>query len=75
MDITIAKSQLNLVKALQLCFNVYFIDKETLAALHGGGIRRRRGRPRLRWEDFVKGDLTGVVGEGRMRKVGSRDGW
>ena len=38
MDITIAKSQLNLVKALQLCFNVYFIDKETLAALHGGGM-------------------------------------
>ena len=35
MNITIGKSQFNLVTALQLCVNVYFVDKKTLAALQG----------------------------------------
>ena len=29
--------------------------------------RRRKGRPRLRWEDYVKRGLAGVGGEWRMR--------
>ena len=29
--------------------------------------RRRRGRPRLRWEDRMKSDMAGVGGEGRKR--------
>ena len=33
--------------------------------------RRRRGRPRLKWEDCVKRDLAGVGGKWRM---GARDG-
>ena len=33
--------------------------------------RRRRGRPRLRWEDCMKSDMAGVGGEWRMR---ARDG-
>ena len=33
--------------------------------------RRRRGRPRLRWEDCVKRDMAGVGGEWRIR---TRDG-
>ena len=33
--------------------------------------RRRKGRPRLRWDDCVKRDLAGVGGEWRMR---TRDG-
>ena len=40
-----------------------------------GGIRR--GRPRLRREDSVKGDFWGVGGEWKMkaRDGGSGDGW
>ena len=33
--------------------------------------RRRKGRPRLRWEDCVKKNLAGVGGEWRMK---ARDG-
>ena len=37
------------------------------ADAHGVKGRRRSGRPILRWEDCVKGDLVGVGGEYRMR--------
>ena len=37
--------------------------------------RRRRGRPRLRWEDCVKIDLAGVGGEWRMRARDRGRGW
>ena len=35
ITITITKSKFNLVTALQLCVNVYFVDIKTLAALQG----------------------------------------
>ena len=38
--------------------------------------RRRRGRPRARWEDCVKRDLVGLGGEWRMRaKVSGEWRW
>ena len=36
--------------------------------------RKRRGRPRPRWEDCVKRDLVGMGGERRMR-ASDRGGW
>ena len=38
--------------------------------------RRRRGRPRLRWEDSVKKDVkkTGEEGDWK-KKTGDRGGW
>ena len=45
------------------------------AELHEQG-RRRRGRPRLRWEDCVKKDVrkTGEEGDWK-KKTGDRGGW
>ena len=45
------------------------VTKRADALRVDGGIRR--GRPRLRWEDSMKGDLGGVGGEWTMR---ARDG-
>ena len=38
--------------------------------------RRRRGRPRLRWEDCVKRDVRKAGEEGDWKKkTGDRGGW
>ena len=37
--------------------------------------RRRRGRPRLRWEDGVKRDVKKKGEEGDWKKTGDRGGW
>ena len=38
--------------------------------------RRRRGRPRLRWEDCVKRDVKKAEEEGDWKKkTGDRGGW
>ena len=39
--------------------------------------RRRRGRPRLRWEDCVKRNMKKAVEEGdwKKKKTGDRGGW
>ena len=38
--------------------------------------RRRRGRPRLRWEDWVKTDVKKAGEEGDWKKkTGDREGW
>ena len=45
------------------------------AELREGG-RRRRGRPRLRWEDCVKRDVKKTEEEGDWKKkTGDRGGW
>ena len=48
------------------------VDEKT-GALRVGS-RRRRGRPKLRWEDGVKLDLAGVGGEWTMRERDSGSG-
>ena len=37
--------------------------------------RRRRGRPRLRWEDCVKRDVSKAGEEEDWKKTGDRGGW
>ena len=37
--------------------------------------RRRRGRPRLRWEDCIKRDVKKTGEEGDWKKTGNREGW
>ena len=56
-------------KAAKLFIHLYTYVK-TADALRVEG-RRRRGRPRLRWEDCVKRDLAGVGVQWRMS---ARDG-
>ena len=63
-----AKNVLRYAVIITLCGNYYVMWR------HKQG--RRRGRPRLRWEDCVKRDVkkTGEEGDWK-KKTGDRGGW
>ena len=54
-------------KLLKWAGHVVRMEGKRLTKRADAHSRRRRGRPRLRWEDSVKRDLAAVGGEGRMR--------